>query len=315
LEEEMTHQHVWNALLCSAAALALTACGGGGSSGTNFIPSPPVTTPTPAPTPTPVPPPIPAGPIGLQSTAPFRVVSAYATAAGELVAGPGGVQFTYSSADNRYTITLPGAQPGQLVTTGGSGSFQDGASTWLHLTGTSNSVTNGSADIIVSLDWPASSTFKYTSFGRWYDGSANPRGFFAYGIPTASGDVPLAGAATYAGSASGLTNDLAEVFGSVSLAFDFGAGTLSGVMKPAIVPIWDAIPLGDYTFRDTVYSAGATSFSGAFQVNGSTAPSSFQGSFNGPQATELMANWNAPYLNPLTNQWGTMVGAWTAKKP
>jgi hypothetical protein len=166
------------------------------------------------------------------------------------------------------------------------------------------------------LDWPASSEFKYTSRGRYgsLQGSTLS-GFFAYGIPTASGDVPLAGAATYAGSASGLTNELAEVFGSVSLAFDFGAGTLSGVMKPAIAPIWDTIPLGDYTFRDTVYSAGATSFSGAFQVNGSTGPSSFQGSFNGPQAAELMAAWNAPFLNPLTNQWGTMAGIWTAKKP
>jgi hypothetical protein len=105
------------------------------------------------------------------------------------------------------------------------------------------------------------------------------------------------------------------VFGGVSLTFDFGAGTLSGVMKPKFYPEWDAIPLGDYTFRNTVYSAGATNFSGAFQVNGSTAPSSFQGSFNGPQAAELMASWNAPFLNPLNNQWGTMAGIWTAKKP
>ena len=126
------------------------------------------------------------------------------------------------------------------------------------------------------------------------DPAAVASGVFVYGIPTAFGDVPLSGSATYAGSISGLTNSRDGVWGSVSLTFNFGAGTLAGVMKPEIARVWDAYPLGDYTFRDTVYSTGATNFSGAFQVSGSTAPSSFQGSFTGPGAAELLASWNAP---------------------
>jgi hypothetical protein len=263
------------AIFACGAALALAACGGGGGAG-GGVASLPAPTPPPTPTPTeaPVQPPIPAGPIGLQSAAPFQVISAYATPAGGLVAGPGGVQFTYSPADNRYTITLPSGQPGQLVTTGGEGSYLDGATTWLHLSGTTNSITNGSGpgtqDASVSLDWPSSSDFKYTSSGRWYGPSSSALGYFVYGIPTASGDVPLAGVANYAGSVSGLTSQLNQVFGTVSLTFDFGQGTLSGVMKPNIAPVWDTVPLGNYTFRNTVYSVGSTSFAGAFQVSSST---------------------------------------------
>jgi hypothetical protein len=138
---------------------------------------------------------------------------------------------------------------------------------------------------------------------------------FAYGIATTAGDVPLTGSAAYAGTVQGIANNTIWVGGTVSLSFDFGAGSLAGVMKPVVAPTWDSYSLGDYTFRDTVFAKGSTGFSGAFNVSGSAAPSSFSGSFNGPQAAEVMANWTAPYLNPETKLWGTMSGIWTAKKP
>jgi hypothetical protein len=324
LEDEMTHQHVWSALVCGTAALALGACGGGGGSISAIstlpaTPTPPPT-PTPTPTPAPTPPPIPAGPIGLRSDTPFGTVAAYQTSAGSLIAGPNLVQFSYSSATDRYTITLPGFEAGQLVTTGGSGSYSAGANTWSHLQSTVNSVTLGSTSaeqpVKVSLDWPPSSSYAYTGTGSWFEPNiSDRRAVFAYGIPTAVGDVPLTGSATYAGDVQGLASNTVWVGGSVSLLFDFGAGSLSGVMKPRVAPTWDDYSLGDYTFRDTVFAKGSTTFSGAFTVSGSTAPSSFQGSFNGPQAAELVANWTAPYLNPETQQWGTMSGIWIAKKP
>jgi hypothetical protein len=315
----MTHNQI-SRILLGCSALALAGCGGGGG-GMSFIPAPPtIPTPTPTPTQTPVPPPIPAGPIGLQSSAPFSTAVAYDSGGGTLINGTNLVQFAYSSTTGRYTITIPGFQPGQLVTTGGNGSFNAGASTWLDLRGTTNNVTVDSTPAVqavtVALDWPASSPYKYTNTASWFDPSTyGPTGVFAYGIPTAAGDVPLAGAATYAGSVQGVAANSIWVGGSVSLTFDFGTGSLSGVMKPEVAPTWDAYSLGDYVFRDTVFAKGSTSFSGAFSVSGSTAPSSFQGSFNGPQAAELMANWTAPYLNPETKQWGTMSGIWTAKKP
>ena len=102
----------------------------------------PTTTPTPTPTPTPtaapVQPPIPPGPIGLQSAAPFQVSSAYKAASGALVSGAGGVQFSYSAADNRYTITLPGHEAGlprvrmkHGIASGVAGLVLLGAGVWL----------------------------------------------------------------------------------------------------------------------------------------------------------------------------------------
>lgn len=74
------------------------------------------------------------------------------------------------------------------------------------------------------------------------------------------------------------------------------------------------MPLGTYTFRDTVYSAGATTFSGAFDVPGTSGPSSFSGRFTGPAGAELMANWQAPFVHPGTADLGRMSGVWIAKK-
>jgi hypothetical protein len=126
--------------------------------------------------------------------------------------------------------------------------------------------------------------------------------------------VPVTGSATYGGNIAGLTDEGLDVFGTISLAFNFGAGTLSGEMKPVIAPVWDPIGLGTYTFANTVYSSGSNSFSGSFNVAGSTAASSFQGSFNGPKAAELMGSWKAPYRNPLNNQWRDMAGVFVGKK-
>ena len=295
----------------SGLALGLAACGGGGSTSTAFIPSPPVTptptptpppTPTPTPPPAPTPPPVPAGPVGLQSSAPFAT---YASSN----SGPSLVQFSYSAADNRYTIALPGLPPGQLTTLGGNGSFDDKG--WIDLTSTYASVA-GAEGVTVMLDWPGSSDFKYTSHGWWY-GKSGVVGDFAYGIPTQAGEVPVAGTATYGGSVYGVTDGTYPVGGTVSMTFDFAAGAVSGVMKPAYAD-WGYVPLGDYVFRDTVFSPGSTHFSGAFSVGGKAVPSSFEGSFTGPQAAELMAGWTAPYSDPGIGT-GTMWGVWVAKKP
>lgn len=302
----------------AVAALAMAGCGGGGS--TTSVQSVPTPPPAPSPTPTPppppsAPPPLPAGPIGLQSNAPFATQAAYLNVDG-FGAGSNAVLFNYSAADNAYTITLPNFPTGQLVTGSGNGSLNDNGG-WQFLGSTNNNVKSGSGNlsVLVTLDWPASSTLTYTSAGTWADQGPFPTdaGIFAYGIPTSVGDVPKTGSANYAGIVRGTSDQSYFVDGSVALSFDFAGGTLSGSMKPALVP-WDSIPLGTYTFRDTVYSTGSTTFSGAFDVPASTAPSSFSGNFNGPQAVEFMANWQAPYLDPITGHSGTMAGIWIGKK-
>ena len=309
-----------NSILGFAAA-ALGACGGGGGGGADVASIPPAPLAPPPPPPAPSgPPPLPTGPIGSQVSGSFATQAVQFDAGKNPVSIDSGVQFSYSATDNKYTISLPGFQPGQLVTTGASGSYANGA--WTDIISTQNDVTTGGNSttqaVSVTLRWPGSTGLKYTGSGTWWAKDLSywaPDGIFAYGSITPAGGVPTTGSASYTGEIVGLASGELEVWGNVALNFNFAGGTLSGQMKPEIAPVWDIIPLGAYTFRDTVYSSGSRSFSGAFQVNGSTEASSFQGSFTGPQAEELMASWNAPFLNPETKQWGTMVGIWTAKRP
>ncbi len=149
-------------------------------------------------------------------------------------------------------------------------------------------------------------------------------GVFAYGIPTVAAEIPRSGSANYNGEIRGLTGGettitgtsttASAVFGTVFLSFDFERGSLSGHMKPEYAPIWDAVSLGTYTFRDTTYAVGGTTFAGAFEVPGSALTSSFSGSFTGAGASELLARWQAPFRNPDTGASGMMSGVWIGKR-
>ncbi len=307
----------------SAAALGLAACGGGDTQ-SSFIPAAPTApmptpSPSPAPAPAPVPPPPPTIPTDIQSSAPFATYAAYFGGPNQLTQNQS-VQFAYDESSGKYLITLPGFQPGRLVVGGADGSFYENTGHWTDIYSTSSDVTFGTSDatqrVLVILSWPSHDGYKYTGFGNWLGGTGYTPGVFAYGIPTAVGDVPLAGTAIYTGSVMGVATDgYGPISGTVSLTFDYGHGALTGVMKPETAGFWDPVSLGDYTLRDTNFAKGATSFSGSFHVPGSDAPSSFQGSFTGRQAAELMANWTAPFQVPGTQQWGSMSGVWIAKKP
>lgn len=310
------------------AALAVTialisACGGGNGGGVGSTPPPPPP-PAPTPTPAPTPPPIPSGPLGLQSTEPFKTYSVRINGWSNIWSEEDAIEISYSASDGKYHVS-----GGTYVPLGGNGSYN--ANGWINLDSTYGYVSvNGSTQHEsrqLILDWPGSSPYSYTGFGSEFESApfGEHKRVFSYGIPTAANDVPITGVANYVGEIRGLTDGTPatpgggtgpalNVFGSVALAFDFGAGTLSGEMKPEIAPEWDAVSLGTYTFRDTVYATGSPAFSGAFAVPGSSDASSFSGIFTGPQGTELMAKWQAPFLYPGTDSWGTMAGVWIAKK-
>jgi hypothetical protein len=258
----------------------------------------------------------------LTSNGPFSVYSVYVAPTGA-TSGEGGVTFSYSAADDSYTVQLPGYNSGKLVTQGGNGSI-NASGQWDPLDSTYNGVTNGNSsdlqNVSVVLDWPASSGLKYTSFGSWTDPSTagdwtGPTGMFVYGIPTATGDVPITGTATYSGTIRGLTDADIYVGGNISFNFDFAAGTLSGKMTPEYYPVWDGVGLGTYTFTNTVFAKGSTTFSGSFLTpSGANGPSSFEGRFNGPQAAELMGSWAAPFSDTVNGITGNMAGVFTGKK-
>jgi hypothetical protein len=249
---------------------------------------------------------------------PFATVSSHFGEDGSIATENDAVRIAYSAAENIYTVTLPDFQQGQLVDPRGNGSFDENG--WINLTATTSSVTLGTSSTLqpvnVTLQLPGPSGYSYSSLGFWTPASGYWRilGYFVYGTPTAAGDMPITGSANYGADVVGQTSGGFGVWGSANLNFDFGAGTLTGEMNTMWAPEWDAVPLATYSFRDTVYSTGSTTFSGAFNVPGSSEASAFTGSFNGPQGAEIMANWHAPYLNPYTNNWDRMGGVWIGKK-
>jgi hypothetical protein len=235
-----------------------------------------------------------------------------------------------------YDVLLPGYEPGQLRPTSYNGSYN--ADGWITVGSTYNKVTRGDTDetqnVEVTLQRPAgplnpSEKLRYTSFGEWnrpslgIDGpETGRRGNFAYGVPTAAGDVPVAGSATYRADIRGSTTVTGTgasatwpefVTGTAELRFDFGAGTLAGHMQPEVCP-WDCYALGRYEFRDTVYARGATGFSGSFEAPDAGPGGFFEGTFTGPGAAELLARFQAAFKHPETGATGNLFGVWVGKR-
>ena len=307
-------------LTCLACSLAACGGGGGGGGGGNFASTPPPPTGV-------LPPPH----IGLVSSAPFAALamehtySTDATGNQTLLSGPSpaDLQFSYDSATGAYQIALPGFQAGRLANTAYNGSVgQVATSTTSHVTAGSS---NALQPVVVMLPVPGSqfSPYTYTSFGDWGETPAGDTirsaGSFTYGIPTAAGDVPITGSASYGAEIRATMNPGTDsaywVGGSANLLFDFAAGTLSGSMHPEISDGFNGVfvDFGIYNFTQTVYSTGSTSFSGKFIVPGLPgADSFFDGMFTGPNASELMARFQAPFS--VGGQQGVISGGWIATK-
>jgi hypothetical protein len=324
----MRVQHL-RCLLVGATAIALSACGGGGVESTPFVPAPP---PAPPPPGSSV---LPPEHLGLVSSDPFAILGVddqytvnTADSSRTIVSGPSArdMQFSYDAATNTYQIAIPDYVPGKLANTSYNGTAGEVA------TSTISQVTDGASSTLqpvhVFLPVPkAGGPYTYTSLGYWYgDAGTDPNGdatfsegIFAYGIPTAASSIPITGSASYAATVFAMDSALGTSFpveGDAKLSFDFGAGTLSGSMHPQIIDDFDGffVDYGVYTFKDTVYSTGSTTFSGKFEVpNLPGADSFFNGQFTGPNAVELMTRFLAPYRLSDGHE-GTLSGIWIGKK-
>ena len=306
-------------LLVSAAALTTAACGGGGGEKVAFIPQPPTTAPptTPPPTSTPT---TPVPPFGLTSNQQFVTFGVTAADASQYVvqpADPNAIKFSWSASDKAYDIAVPGLAPARL-------SLTFPGNNPVAFTGTD---ANGNKlPVAFSIWYPPTFgglNYSYSSlafYSTYPEKATTPFVWaqFAWGVPTLVGDVPRIGTANYDAQVFGVTinQDGYDIRGNARLTFDFGAGALSGYMQPRLFSDWDGVDrsLGQYDFKQTVYSAGSTTFSGKFVVPGTAAESAFRGQFTGPNAAELIAGFQAPYLDPFDNRWKTMGGAWIGKK-
>ena len=130
-------------------------------------------------------------------------------------------------------------------------------------------------------------------------------GSLAFGVPTPEGAVPLTGSATYQGVVSGWTDakfsdssghfPLYSAEGTVALDFNFGTGTLGGRMVLSLpAGGMNPIEVGSYAFRQTIFSAGRTTYSGSFDTS-LTGLNFFNGRFTGPAAQETIGHWAVPF--------------------
>lgn len=171
----------------------------------------------------------------------------------------------------------------------------------------------------------AANPYQYANIAIWGDKVGaywDDANYTAFGIATPAGGVPVTGSASYSGEIIGATSYRVEdyliggtvatwITGSISLAFNFQDGTLSGSMHPFLTEWGDPIDLGVVNFRDTVYSTGATAFSGKFDT-AAVGTNGFNGVFAGPGAQEVMGRWNLPFVLPSNGQtydaWGAFIG-------
>jgi hypothetical protein len=135
----------------------------------------------------------------------------------------------------------------------------------------------------------------YTNFGRWTvrvqtgTDQSTDTAYFAYGVPTATSDMPKTGSASYALQASGTTG-LNPVSGTGSLTANFAASTVDVSLalqaREISRPGNNLFDLATVTGSGTIGAAGSNpSFSSNLSGGGYTG--SINGRFYGPQATEV----------------------------
>ena len=316
-----------------AAALTLSACGGGGgggSGGSGIISTPPP----------------PAAPASIKIFA-TPTVGDYASV-GASVAGPGGTLDTYSSPNLQFgpISTASGDQAQFRYTSGGFYEVKLASANYDRLVpydglanpdpNTNNhfqpdSVAQNVAYVVTKNARDLG--FAYSELAAWGSAAQGRYGYVGFGSPTPQGSVPTTGSATFAGLVQGTTDILApdnllggyatlDVSGSVDLNFDFATGTLAGSMSLLLDGAgMNPATLGTFTFKDTVFSVGSTTYSGSFDT-ALAGQNFFLGRFTGPNAQETIGAWALPFLFvqtdalvPPDGKTHQAFGAWIAKRP
>lgn len=313
------------------AACALTACGGGGGE-VQSGPAPVTPSPTPSPTPQPTSTAGPAGLYPLPSDKPMVAfgggvtesesgTAAFATAVSY---GQSQMQIDYDPATQDYAITIPNYPEGRSIEDT-EDSTPDLFHRFFYLVNPATKQRVG----FLNVDRKAQLNLTYTTLG-WFgghrlaaDGTAlNDQIYFAAGIPTVAGDVPLSGTASYAAVAKGWVTAGTNVEGKLQLTFDFATSDVRGRLDlSANDGTGGFAPVGSYPVAQAAHAQGATGFSGTFDA-GNIGPgdASFEGAFMGPGAAEIGGRWRVPlripsgqgfpsYLEGLHSAAGAFAGA------
>jgi len=220
-----------------------------------------------------------------------------------------GFAISYDATSKVYTIDVPFASPATFTVSDTTNSYYFACPN------------NCSLALDIVKPSALDPVLEYVTLASYYDydwSGGEPFGYFAFGIPTTAGNVPVTGSASYKASVLGTTFDRNfAIRGSATLQFNFAGGTLAGTLNPILQESGSAFvetTLPAYSFVNTVFGIGSTSFSGGLQTAGTGTLGSFNGIFMGPIAQEVAARWQAPYYNPRLQTWSTMFGVMAGKK-
>jgi hypothetical protein len=306
---------------CGLLCMALSACGGGGGGDAAFIPQPPIQPPPPGPS---------VAIFSNPQVGEFASVGASAKVSSVIdpkaAVGPISVadadqpHIRYTSAGT-YEIEMPGGAWSQL-TLYGQGT-DDGAV-----------LNNGndSGGIFLFTSGSKDHGYKYSELASYMSADTGGIGGFAFGTLTPAGAVPTTGSATFSGTIAGTTDVVGsdpfdgpireDASGSVTLNFDFGAGSLGGSMNLVLsARDGSTVPIGTFNFTDTVFGVGSTGYSGKFDT-AAAGNNFFLGKFTGPQAQETIGAWALPFILDVgsntvaaDHKAHQAFGGWIAKGP
>jgi hypothetical protein len=266
---------------------------------------------------------------------------------GASIAASGGNLDTYSSADARFgTVSSADADQAHIrYSNKGYYEIQMPAQAWdqlVHYKGLSNPTADNNyfqpsgvamnAGYLITSSSAKWDDYIYSEMGFWASSAAGRTGAVAFGIPTPSGAVPTTGSATFTGKAAG-TADIMQpdnlyggyaplaVDGTVTLNFNFGTGSLAGGMELYGPDGMSPFKIGSFAFKETVYSAGSTTYSGKF-ATAAAGDNFFLGRFTGPNGQETIGAWALPFVFtsggefvPADGKTHQAFGAWIAKQP
>jgi hypothetical protein len=221
-------------------------------------------------------------------------------------------QFRYLAADDAYEILIPTLPWSRLAlrTTVDQQTIH-----------TLSGIPDGTASLFIPGVRNNRLALFHTSFGEWNASRIDPTnpdrvdqnyGLFCYGIPTAAGDVPTSGTATYDSYASAF---FGYFDGEARLVFDFGAGTVTGSFEGLLNDgIGGLGSIGRYELVNIAYAPGGTTFTGRFRAAGGAVQGSFEGRFTGPQASELMVRWQGEFDDPYGFGTRPLAGIWVGRR-
>ena len=146
-------------------------------------------------------------------------------------------------------------------------------------------------ELVILIPGEATQKLSYVTYGVWNSTAASTRnvtlGTFVFGVQTPAGDMPTTGGATYIGLTAGTlnqSNTLFNVAGDMSMAVNFGTGTVTGSftnMGRENLQTGDVSAWRDFTTTGSI-TAGTNRFAGTAASNDAALSGTFNGAFFGP---------------------------------